>query len=273
MEAINSEYVEDIVDLVKMSDDALDTEDEAVDPSFDLNSSILSDSDYLVENFCENWVLHLDNDDKVSVALFSYFQLSKHDVGETQAAEMAGLMVGKSGRAIREWKSYFFAHDDSIPGSKQGKYERSGIIWGNEQLNAKAKKYIRLNSNVKGRPNLTVGSFCQWVNNTLLPNTTLEPGFPRKISWETARKWLHEQGFHVTEKKKGTFIDGHERADVVEYHQKFLRKMVGIGFLHPTNAPTEEAKSALPKEIIQTSQDKMDKTVILFHDETNLSGQ
>ena len=44
--------------------------------------------------------------------------------------------------------------------------------------------------------------------------------------------------------------------------------MVGIGFLHPTNAPTEEAKSALPKEIIQTSQDKMDKTVILFHDET-----
>ena len=39
--------------------------------------------------------------------------------------------------------------------------------------------------------------------------------------------------------------------------------MVGIGFLHPTNAATEEAKSALPKEIIQTSQDKMDKTVIV----------
>ena len=72
-----------------------------------------------------------------------------------------------------------------------GKYERSGIIWCKrkkgtfvEQLNAKAKKYIRLNSNVKGHPNLTVGSFCQWVNNTLLPNTTLEPGFPRKISQE-----------------------------------------------------------------------------------------
>ena len=51
MEAINSEYVEDIVDLVKMSDNTLDTEDEAVDPSFDLNSSIMSDSDYLIENF------------------------------------------------------------------------------------------------------------------------------------------------------------------------------------------------------------------------------
>ena len=66
MEAINSEYVENIVDLVKMSEDALDAEDEAVDPSFDLNSSRISDSDYLAQNFCENWVLQLDNDDEVS---------------------------------------------------------------------------------------------------------------------------------------------------------------------------------------------------------------
>ena len=51
MAAINSEYVEDIVDLVKISDNALDTEDEAVDHSFELNSSIMSDSDYLVAIF------------------------------------------------------------------------------------------------------------------------------------------------------------------------------------------------------------------------------
>ena len=77
------------------------------------------------------------------------------------------------------------------------------------------KKYIRLNNDVKGRPNLTVGSFCQWVNNKLLPSMTLEPDFPRKNSWETAKKWLHEMRFHVTEKKRSTFVDGHERADVV----------------------------------------------------------
>ena len=34
---------------------------------------------------------------------------------------------------------------------------------------------------------------------------------------ETCRKWMHELGFSVVVKKKGTFVDGHERPDVVEY--------------------------------------------------------
>ena len=34
-------------------------------------------------------------------------------------------------------------------------------------------------------------------------------------------------------KKKGTFVDGHERDDVVLYHETFLRRMVGLGFLNP----------------------------------------
>ncbi len=79
----------------------------------------------------------------------------------------------------------------------------------------------------------------------LLPNHTLEPGFPRKVSLTTARKWLHHLGFEVIVKKKGTFVDGHERADVVEYRSKFLRKMIGLGFLNSNHAPTEDAKTAL----------------------------
>ena len=50
-----------------------------------------------------------------------------------------------------------------------------------EEQNRKAARYIRENANVKGQPNLTVGTFCQWVNNDLVPNETLEPGFPRMI--------------------------------------------------------------------------------------------
>ena len=34
--------------LIAMHEDALDTDDETVDPSFDLNSSVRSDSDHLV---------------------------------------------------------------------------------------------------------------------------------------------------------------------------------------------------------------------------------
>ena len=69
--------------------------------------------------------------------------------------------------------------------------------------------YVINNANVKGQPNLTAAMFCKWVNDDLLMSTTLEPGFPHKIGIETARKRMHELGFTVMQKKKGTFTDGH----------------------------------------------------------------
>ena len=44
----------DLSGLLSMSDDALDTEDENANPSFDLDASIKSDVDHLAENFCED---------------------------------------------------------------------------------------------------------------------------------------------------------------------------------------------------------------------------
>jgi len=74
----------------------------------------------------------------------------------------------------------------------------------------------------------------------------LEPGFSRKIGLEIARTWLHELGFNKIEAKKGTYVDGHERDDIVEYRGKFLQKNVGLVFLNLSNSPTKEAAQALP---------------------------
>ena len=135
-------------------------------------------------------------------------------------------------------------------------------------LNKKAARYIREHASVKGKANLTAASFCQWVNCDLLPNETLEPGLPRKVSVETARLWMHELGFEVLVAKKGTYVDGHERDDVVEYRNKFLQRMIGLGFLNPSNAPTEEARAALPDDLQCPPQAVLDKTVVFFHDES-----
>ena len=224
---------DDLSRLVTMSDDALDTEDEAVDPTFDLDSSIKLDADHIAETFCEEWVSELDRDDRVALGLFLCFQMTRHlDIKETRAAELAGMMIEKSDKTVREWRKQFFENDAVIPESKQGKYQRSGVLWSNEDLNKKATRYIRENANIKGRPNLTIAKFCQWVNDDLLFNSTLEPGFLRKIGVETSRKWMHQLGFSVVNKKKGTFVDGHERDDVVEYRKTFLRRMVALGFLN-----------------------------------------
>ena len=54
-------------------------------------------------------------------------------------------------------------------------------MWSGETLNKKATKYIHENVNVNGQPNLRTGSFCSQVNEDLLPNECLEPGFPREV--------------------------------------------------------------------------------------------
>ena len=46
---------DDLAQLVTVSEDALDT-DEAVDPSFDLDSSMKSDANHVQEGFCEDWI-------------------------------------------------------------------------------------------------------------------------------------------------------------------------------------------------------------------------
>ena len=118
---------------------------------------------------------------------------------------------------------------------------------------------------------MTCASFCKWVNKTLLPNSTLEPGYPRSISVETGRRWLHELGFEIITPRKGIFIDGHERQDVVDYRKQFLRRMVKIGFIHFTNAPTENAQQAIPTDIDPPTAERRSKTVVFFHDESTFN--
>ena len=166
----------------------------------------------LLCQFSEEWLKVLDRDDKKSLAIFLCYNLMCHfELNNTQAAEIAAQMVNKSDRTVRQWRTDLVANDGILPESKQGRYQRTGVLWYNEELNQKAAEYVRLNASVKGTPNMTAIDFCKWVNKSLLPNSLLEPGYPRKVSVETARRWLHHLGFEMITPRKGIFIDGHER--------------------------------------------------------------
>ena len=224
----------------------------------------------ILGKFAEDWLEMLDKDEIKSACLFLCYQLVHMcSFTETKAAEYAATMVKKSDRTVRRWRSGLIDNDRVRPESQQGHYQRSGVLWQNEELNKKAVEYVQENAAVKGRPNLTTVDFCKWVNECFLPNCTLEPGFPRKISLETARLWLHHLGFEVLTVRKGIFIDGHERPDVIDARKLFLRKMTKLGFLHFTNAPTEDAMRALPDVDGPTNERRL-KTVVFFHDESTL---
>jgi len=46
----------------------------------------------------------------------------------------------------------------------------------------------------------------------------------RGIHVRTARRWLHKLSWRYRQKKKGMYIDGHEREDVVEYRKGFVER-------------------------------------------------
>lgn len=94
---------EDIKELLNLLHDAIDTDYEETDPSFDLDSSIRCDKEHSIESSCEDWVTSLSWEDRASLGLFISFQLTKvMQKRETDATELAGMMVGKSDKTIRE---------------------------------------------------------------------------------------------------------------------------------------------------------------------------
>ena len=227
------------------------------------------DEEVNIHTYSQEWVESLDRDDLLSLSiLLWYLVVGVLHFQLTEAAKVIGSVLGKSDRTVREWRSTFIGNKGEFPDTLQGKYQREGVLWQNEELNKLATKYVRENTSVKGRPNMTAVSFCKWVNETLLPNQVLTPGLPRHISVETGRKWLHELGFQILDHKKGTYVDGHERSDVVEYRSSFLRKMFTLGFLNKDNALTAEAEMCLPQDLESPSADQISKTVVIFHDES-----
>ena len=91
-----------------------------------------------------------------------------------------------------------------------------------EECRSQAFGWLRQHSYAKGDPVMTRTRFAHWVNNSLLPNVHLPPGFPHSISPRTASKWLHDLGFHPTPYRKGVYVDGHEREDVIQYRELYL---------------------------------------------------
>ena len=240
-------------------------EDEMYDPDVDDQS----DMEAKIHRFSQEWVESLNRDDTMALSMFLHsLMVFRLQFSLSDSAKMIGELLGFSDRTIREWRSIFINNEGSFPDSEQGKYQRSGVLWKNEELNKKAREFVQTNASVKGKKNLTAVAFCSWVNEVLLVNSVLEPGSPRKLSISTTLHWLCNLGFEVIKKKKGTYVDGHEREDVIDYRQKFLRKMIANGFLNRNNMPMPSIESAFPSDLESPPDEVIQKTVIIFHDES-----
>ena len=108
---------------------------------------------------------------------------------------------------------------------------------------------------------MTATSFCQWVNNDLLPSYHLPPNLPRTISLCTATRWLHKLGFRPQSHKKGAYVDGHERGDVVKSRKEFLKKIKELKEMH-----LPPPSCSLPHLHQMPRQEK--NLFLIYHDES-----
>ena len=91
----------------------------------------------------------------------------------------------------------------------------------------------------------------QHSGSTLTPHCThvvyqLPPGCPQEIQERTGIKWLHRLGFCPQSYKKGIYIDGHERSDVVEYRKMHLHKCEILASTHLPPPSCSDGLSATP---------------------------
>ena len=97
----------------------------------------------ILGKFVEDWLETLDKEEIESVSLFLCYHLVRmFSFTETRAAEHAATMVKKSDRSVLRWRSEVINNDGVLPESQQGRYQRSGVLWQNEELNKKAREYV-----------------------------------------------------------------------------------------------------------------------------------
>jgi hypothetical protein len=103
----------------------------------------------------------------------------------------------------------------------------------------------------------------QYIKVKLFPRVKQKVG--KGVSLKAAWKFLHKEGFHYVEHKKGLYYDGHERPDVVDYRQKeflpqieaFRRRLVEY---QPGNEKEEVIKTPdnfVERHLVLVPQDEM----------------
>jgi hypothetical protein len=220
-----------------------------------------SHEEFAPQELFNDWMLSLRLDQRkmLSVILMETFK-SRIKMNAKDAATEAGSVVGFNEKTVRRYRNDFFENKGEFTIQQQGKYERH-CVYHDEALNHKAAEWVREHAFVKGEPNMTSQSFCDWVNKDLLPSS---PHFPRSISLRTAVRWLHHLGFKPVSHKKGVYIDGHEREDVVRHRKSLLKALHDLCAAHKPPPPCSDEPTRIRKE----EDENRKELVVIYHDES-----
>ncbi|KAL1673126.1 hypothetical protein EV122DRAFT_255366 [Schizophyllum commune] len=129
-------------------------------------------------------------------------------------------------RQLRALARHYQLYEQLPPETRAG--DRGHSLFADERVQCAARAYLsRLPSG-----EVTPKAFRRALNENILPS--LGYHLKKPLSVRTARRWLVKLGWRRVKLRKGVYMDGHERPDVVEYRQeeflpevaKYERRMV-----------------------------------------------
>ena len=147
------------------------------------------------------------------------------DRGVMETCKRAATVMSGNTEVVRRWVKSAL-QGESAAEDDNDDFMRShhpGVRWlldEEPELQVEVKQWVREHGCVKGVPNLTARRFADYINSDIIQR--ISTGRKAPIHEDTARRWLHLLGFSKVQHQKGTFYDGHERADVVEARRIFL---------------------------------------------------
>ncbi|KIL70111.1 hypothetical protein M378DRAFT_96383, partial [Amanita muscaria Koide BX008] len=124
--------------------------------------------------------------------------------------EDKGAYFARKVRALARHYQIF----EQLPRECRGGTHKSRTLLADERVKKAASDWL----NVQTAGNVTPKRFQEALNATIIPALLINLKNP--LSERTAQRWLLKLGWRMTVLRKGVYMDGHERVDVVEYRQK-----------------------------------------------------
>ena len=119
---------------------------------------------------------------------------------------------------IRNWAEHFLKHSE-LSIDRQGKHIKVKSLIDDEDIRTCCREYLMSQPN----ESITAQTFRLWICKHLHQSVGLVR--PVEISESTALRWLSRLGMAFSQYRPGTYVDGHEREDVVAYRNEFLLRM------------------------------------------------
>ena len=144
-----------------------------------------------------------------------YFNFIRRGYCRMRSSVLASEAVGRGkylAKQLRRWAK-IYQHTGSVPCSRRGKHQKKKRILDLKDVKTKVVDFLATKKH-----EICVDDVMDHFRYAIFPGL----GIDKTISRSTTRRILHDVGYQHQRYKKGMYVDGHERPDVVEARKSFV---------------------------------------------------